>query len=398
MSAASTRPRIGLIGISGYGSIHLQLAREWRDRGEIQITAAVVINPGQEEENIAELRASGCEIFDNYEAMLRQHAGRLDLCLIPTGIHWHSRMTIAALKAGSNVLVEKPLAASSEETAEIQAEEQRSGRFVAVGFQDVYDQSTLWLQSELRRGAIGQIKSVRFLGQWPRSRAYFVRNDWAGRLQTGGAPVLDSPLNNAFAHFVMLSLFFAGGGCEDADGARVESVELYRAHHIQSFDTAVVKLRTNNDVELWFGASHACRETVEPEILIQGTEGTASWRYENEASLQRDGQPAQRHEMPDTSEIRRAMMGAVVKRLSDPDAPICSTRMAARHTAVIEAIHHSAQIQPFPAELVRWNSIPGIVGDVPEVAGLEPALRKAYAAQSTLQQAGFAPAPSTAAR
>src|SRR5262245_60263286 len=99
MSASSHRPRLALIGLSGYGRIHLQLARECRDRGEVDIAAAAVINPDEERENIAELRARGCEIFSDYNEMLTRLKGRIDLCLIPTGIHWHARMTTAALRA-----------------------------------------------------------------------------------------------------------------------------------------------------------------------------------------------------------------------------------------------------------------------------------------------------------
>src|SRR5690606_38595299 len=112
MSESSQVWRVALIGISGYGRIHLQLARECRARGEVAIVAATVINAEEEAENIAELRAHGCTIYSDYEEMLREQRGRIDLCLIPTGIHWHARMTISALRAGANVLVEKPLAGS----------------------------------------------------------------------------------------------------------------------------------------------------------------------------------------------------------------------------------------------------------------------------------------------
>jgi predicted dehydrogenase len=90
-------------------------------------------------------------------------------------------MTIAALQSGANVLVEKPLAGSVAEVEAVNAAELKSQRFVAVGFQDLYEPGTAWLKSELLKGRIGEITSVRFLGLWPRRRSYFTRNDWAGR-------------------------------------------------------------------------------------------------------------------------------------------------------------------------------------------------------------------------
>ncbi|HVT72621.1 MAG TPA: Gfo/Idh/MocA family oxidoreductase [Lacunisphaera sp.] len=392
MSETSALPRIAIIGVSGYGSVHLQLARESRDRGEVRITAATIINPGEEAATVAELRAHDCEIFPDYREMFRAHAGRIDLCLIPTGIHWHARMTIAALEAGANVLVEKPLASSMTEVEAVRRAEQRTGRFVAVGFQDLYEPGTRWLKEELQRGVIGDLWSVRFLGVWPRPRSYFTRNNWAGRLQVDGVPVMDSPLNNAFAHFVMLSLFFIGADRTEGPPA-LEGVELLRAHAIESFDTAVVRLRTAGGVKLWFGASHACRETMEPEIVITGRHGQACWRYESEAWWRATNGDTTRHTVLDITGARRAMFRAALQRLRDPSAAICTTELAGRHTALIEAIHRHARIGTVPPEQVTWSSVNGAGMQVPEIVGMSEALRRSYVTEQSLAAAGFTVPP-----
>lgn len=391
MSSSASLPRLALIGLSGYGRIHLELARECRDRGEARLVAAAVINPQDEAANVVELQAHGTTIHADYAAMLRHHAGEIDVCLIPTGIHWHAPMTLAALRAAANVLVEKPLCGSLAEARTLLAAEQTASRFVAVGFQDCYDPGTRWLATALEAGAIGGIRSVRFLGIWPRNRAYFRRNDWAGKLRTGGAPVLDSPLNNAFAHFVLLSLVFAGAEPEGAVPA-LDGVELLRAHAIESFDTGVVTLRTARGVRLWFGASHACHEAVEPEILIEGTAGTACWRYEQEAWIEPTGGTRERRTVGPQQQTRRAMMAAVLERWRRPDAPICTAAMAARHTALIEAIHAAAPVRGFFPEQVVWAGPDGADSVVPAVPGLDTALRRAYARQCSLRETGFSPA------
>ncbi len=388
MSGTPPRPRLAVIGISGYGKIHLELARACRDRGEADLVAAVVINPDEEAANVAELRAHGCAIYATHEEMLRRHAGQIDVCLIPTGIHWHVRMTLAALRAGANVLVEKPLAGSLDGIAAVQAAERETGRFVAVGFQDCYDPGTRWLEDELRRGAIGPVTAVRFLGVWPRPRAYFRRNNWAGRLQVDGVPVNDSPLNNAFGHFVMLSLLFAGMQPDEVALSAGE-VELFRAHAIESFDTGVVRLRTARGVRLWFGASHVSRRSIEPEIVIEGTAGQAGWSYEREAWRtdavgRREGRP-----VLDQHTTRRLMLEAVLRHLRDPAAPICSSDLAARHTALIAGIHRAAPVVPFPPELVEWSGGPDDATAVASVPGLDAALRRAFAEQRALRDCGF---------
>ncbi len=391
MTSAPQRPQVALIGISGYGRVHLQLARECQQRDEIDIVAVTVINPQDEAENLALLRAQGCRIFSDYREMLREFRGRIDLCLIPTGIAWHARMTVAALEAGANVLVEKPLAGSSADVLAIREAEKRTGKFVAVGFQDFYEPGSAWLRAELQHGVIGAIRSVRFLGLWPRDRAYFARNDWAGRLRVDGVPVLDSPLNNAFAHFVMLSLYFIGAETP-ATPVTLDGVETFRAHAIESFDTGVLTAHTPQGVRLWFGTSHACRETVEPEIRITGAAGEACWRYETEAWWRRDDGATGRRQLLDAYGARRAMITATLRHLRDPAVPVCTAEMAGQHTALIEAAHRQGAIVDFPAASVQWSGPNGASAQVPEVPGMAAAMRQAFGAEKLLSACGFAPA------
>ena len=392
----SSCPRTALIGVSGYGRIYLELARAAHARGEIRLGAVVIINPDEESVIETELRAEGCHIYRDYEEMLRQEAGRLKLCLIPTGIPWHARMTLAALHAGANVLVEKPLAGSLAEVAAIRAAEKASGLFVAVGFQDIYSPVNRWLKQQLCAGAIGQLHTVRFLGLWPRPAAYFTRNPWAGRLHADGTQVLDSPLNNAFAHFVNLSLYFAGAQPEEAAKIQIVSAELLRAHAIESFDTSVVRARSPNGIAFWFGATHTCHAVREPEIYLEGTAGRVEWKHERTCVVIHHDGRREEHALPDITANRQSMFDAVLAKLKTPETLVCSTTLAERHTAFVEAVHAAAKVQTVSADLIRWEApVPG-APEVPVVQGLEAALIHAFNHQSLLLENGFVvarPAP-----
>ncbi|MDI1320765.1 MAG: Gfo/Idh/MocA family oxidoreductase, partial [bacterium] len=366
-------PRVALIGVSGYARIYLALARAAHDRGEISLSAAVIINPAEEAANEAALRQKGCVIYRDYEEMLRAEAGRLDLCLIPTGIPWHTRMTLAALRAGANVLVEKPLAGSLAEVAAIREVERSSGKFVAVGFQDIYSPVNRWLKQQLCAGAIGPLHTVRFLGLWPRPADYFTRNPWAGRLHAEGTPVLDSPLNNAFAHFVNLSLYFAGTTPETAALAHVESAELLRANAIESFDTSVVLARSAEGIAFWFGATHTCREVREPEIYLEGSAGRVEWQHERSCVLFRADGSREERALPDSTANRLSMFNAVLAKLRAPDTLVCTAALAQSHTAFVEAVHAAAKVQAVPAEFISWEQPATGAAPVPVVNGLEAA-------------------------
>lgn len=395
--SAPSRPRVALIGVSGYARIYLALARAAHERGEINLAAAVIINPAEEAANEAALRQQGCVIYRDYEEMLRRESGRLDLCLIPTGIPWHTRMTLAALRAGANVLVEKPLAGSLAEVTAIREAERATGRFVAVGFQDIYSPVNRWLKQQICAGAIGRLHTVRFLGLWPRPADYFTRNPWAGRLHAEGTVVLDSPLNNAFAHFVNLSLYLAGPTPETAAHAHVESAELLRANAIESFDTSVVRARSSEGVAFWFGATHTCREVREPEIYLEGSIGRVEWKHERNCVLIPADGPHQERALPDSTANRQSMFAAVLARLRAPGTIVCTTALAECHTTFVEAVHAAATVQAVPAELISWERPATGAAPIPVVNGLEAALCRALVTQSQLNETGFVLAPSSPA-
>jgi predicted dehydrogenase len=370
--------RVALIGVSGYGRVYLDLLREAHARGALNLVAAAIINPAEEQTVVAELRAAGCRIYEDYRAMLAAHRDGLDLCCIPTGIAWHAAMTIAALDAGVNVLVEKPLAGSLADVHAIRAAEHAAGRFVAVGFQDIYSPANTWLKERILAGAIGALRSIRFTGQWPRTTAYYTRNDWAGRLHAGGAAVFDSPLNNAFAHFAHLGLWFAGPSRTTAAAPVAVEAQLWRSHAIESCDTAMVRAELSTGVELICAATHSSNVLRDPEIMIEGSAGHAHWIYERECVLTAFAGGSVTHALPSAMESRRFMFTAVLRRLRDPSVEICDTASAEQHTALIAAMHAAAEIQTVPAERIEWVRRPGDAAAVPSVRGLEESLKSAW--------------------
>lgn len=384
-------PRIALIGVTGYAGIYLEMLRPFLKRGEIDLSAVVIINRAQPAAAAAaiELAGWGATIYDSAEAMFAREAGRVNLCLIPTGIAWHARLTVAALRAGMHVLVEKPLAGSRADVESIRAAERETGHWVAVGFQDIYSEAAQGLRADIEGGMLGRLLSVQALGLWPRPVAYYTRNHWAGCLRADNADVLDSPLNNAFAHFVNLGLFFAGGAHEIDRAVEFDDAELWRVNAIESFDTAVVRGRLAGDVRFWFGFSHATREVHEPEILLTGTQGKARWIHEGQIEIETNDGSRRVAAMPDAFGCRQRMFRAVLARLRNPAVPVCDTALAAKHTAFICDLHAFAGVVDAPLHLVEPQLSPeGEVAHL-RVAGLGAAMRQAFASEGTLAGSGI---------
>jgi predicted dehydrogenase len=342
-----------IIGISHYARHHLLMALEQMLQGRLRLVAATVVNQEEEAFFCQRLRGLGCEIFADPAAMWEKFTSRVDLCFIPTGLHLHAAMTLQALQCGANVLVEKPLAASLVQTEAIRQLERRTGRFVAVGFQDLYTDSTWDIKKLLLEGGIGQLRHISLVGLWPRPAAYYTRNAWAGRLSRDGQPVLDSPINNAFAHFLNLALFWAGPA--EAVSARVERVEceLYRSQAIESFDTCCARVALSGGAQLRFYVTHSCHEERVPRLRLEGSLGSLEWEQESHYKVLRLARAAEQHPVPGKFETKLMMADAVLARLEGRPARVCTTAIASEHTRLIETIHATAPITPVGPRYLR---------------------------------------------
>lgn len=103
--------------------------------------------------------------YEDYKELLKDPS--IDVVIIATPEHLHYPMFMAAIKAGKNVYVEKPLAHTIEQGAEMVAAWQKSGKVVQVGTQN--RSNTLYQKAKelIAQGMIGDIHYV---------RAYWYRN------------------------------------------------------------------------------------------------------------------------------------------------------------------------------------------------------------------------------
>jgi predicted dehydrogenase len=370
------KPRVALIGVSGFAGLYCEDLLKLASEGRITLTTATVINPAAEPAKCEALQRSGSDIQSDFREMLARHRGNLDLCVIPTGIHLHAPMTLAALEAGCHVLVEKPAAATVDEVRLMEAASAAAGRTVAVGYQHMYASETQRLKKALLDGLIGDIRLIKCLGLWPRDAAYYSRNDWAGKLKVGDRWVLDAPFNNAFAHWLNLMLFLAG--TSPNAGARPVSVEaeLYRTRPIPSADTACLRVLTEPGIPILFWVSHSCENDHGPVMEICGSRGSVRWTTSQIVVRTAAGESvfAAERSVPD---IRRQMLQAVLDRIAGGDAFICDLAQAGLQTLCTNAVFACANMQTIPPEFL----LPSFDGQEPPfvIRGMEKTCREAFA-------------------
>lgn len=379
--------KAALIGASGYAGLYLNNLLRLQEESLLQLVAVVVKDPEVHIEELQRLNGLGIPVVDSAERLFEEYHGILDLCCIPTSIGSHARLTMEALAAGCHVLVEKPAAATTQDVLMMQERARELGKEVFVGYQNMYTEDVLDIKSQLLKGVIGEVETIKMLGMWPRAISYFDRNEWAGKVKTGDEWIYDSVAHNAFAHFLNLMCYWSGETQHQSANIETIQAELYRANPIESFDTCSVRVGTSNHIELLFLATHACQENFDPEIQIVGSKGTLTW---NGATYSLNGKEVQLASSSEASidHARQTMFNHVVKYLDGENVPVCKLDIAYVLTQCVNAMHQFTEIEEVPESLVRNIETPH--GVQRAIIGLEEALKECFASGRVLSELNLA--------
>jgi predicted dehydrogenase len=350
-----------LAGVGGYGKMYLRHLLDARRRGDAPHPYCIVgvADPRAAScERYAEVRAANIPVYGTLEEFYQRHTA--DIAIIATPVQLHTRHICLALSRGSHVLCEKPLASSYQDVSRVYHARNAANRHVAIGYQWSYCPAIRALKRDIASGLLGKPKRMRTLVLWPRGEEYFRRNPWAGRVRDDqGLLVLDSPLHNACAHFVHNVFYVLGDALDERAMPSRVSAELYRAHAIENYDTAVVRCAIGNNgdgVEAMFIASHAVPQRNGPVFCYEFEDATVTYddakMSEGIVARFRNGD-VKHYGIPATSDDP-AKLWHIFECARTGRAPLCGIEAAYAQTACVLAAQESApQIASFdPSDVV----------------------------------------------
>ena len=380
--------RAAIIGVSGFGDVHYRDLLRQTEQGFMRPVAAAIINQEEEYGKCDMLRALGCELFTDWQEMLKHHAVGIDLCFIPTGIHLHTPMSVAAMRAGANVYVEKPISPTVQDVALLKEAENETGKFAAVGYQTMYADETQWMKKSLLSGRIGRMRCVKFRGLWPRFDDYYSRNNWAGKIRNKESWILDSPFNNALAHQANMTCFLAGAQFDHSAELISVQAELYKGHNIENADTACVRALTREGVKIYWFVTHCCEKSFGPEIVVEGDLGRICWNF-NEVELScLDGFKEKRTSDNIGSDAGRdKIMAAIRGRIVDSKAFICTLDIAGVQTLMMNGVHESSPVHNLDSGMIERYAEKNTTKTV--IRGIDDAINNAFNQEKLFSELGL---------
>lgn len=146
----------------------------------------------------------GAAFFTDYREMLTTI--KPDISVICTPHPLHAQMTVDSLEAGAHVVVEKPMSIEVAEGDRMIAAAERTGKLLAINFQQRFKPSIERAKWLIDSGAIGPLVRVLVVEPWLRTKAYYKLSDWRGTWAGEGGAVL---LNQS-PHTLDLLCYLAG--------------------------------------------------------------------------------------------------------------------------------------------------------------------------------------------
>lgn len=276
--------KVGLIGISGFGSIHLR-SIEYLRGSMVDLRAIAEINYEKNKDVINRLTSQGVRYYQNYKEMLENHKD-LDFVAISTPIHLHAPMAIYAMESGFNVLLEKPPAVTIQDIDAIIEAKKRTNKICAVDFQNTSGKAFRKILEYTKKGKLGKIKTVIGIGRWKRDENYYQRNNWAGKLVIDGNYILDGTINNPLAHLLNNELIIAETAEKKGGEPKEVTAEIYHGHKIEGEDTTCIRIITKTGIEVYYYSTLCNKQEESPYIIIEAEKATAFWSFANKFKIE----------------------------------------------------------------------------------------------------------------
>lgn len=262
--------RVAIIGTGNISLAHLEGYLAFPER--CRVVAFCDIYPEKAERKMSEFGLDGVKVYSSHKDMLERED--FDLVSICTPPYTHAEMAIDFMKAGKDVLVEKPMAASLEECDQMLEAQKQTGRLLSVVAQNRFTNPVMKLKKVLDTGMAGRLLHAQVDSFWWRGHCYYDLW-WRGSWEKEGG---GCTLNHAVHHIDMLGWMMglprkitAVVSNVNHDNAEVEDISIA----IMQYDKGALAQVTSSVIH----------HGEEQQIILQGEKARISTPWKVHASL-----------------------------------------------------------------------------------------------------------------
>jgi len=250
---SDSKIRYGVVGLGRAGwHIHVAGIRPRTDS-----VVAAVADPLAERRDEA-VKELGCEAYTSLDEMLKN--AKLDVVVIATPSSTHGPDSIKAMRAGFDVLVEKPMAMSVAEADQMIAVMKETGKRLFIHQNYRFRTEVTHLQQVIASGKIGRLYHIRSY-----SSGFARRNDWQTLQKNGGGV-----LNNTCPHFLDILMTLVGSPIVKVMG---DLQQIASAGDVEDHVKAFLRAANGATIDMEISSAQKLEGTL-PKWIVCGSTGT----------------------------------------------------------------------------------------------------------------------------
>ena len=196
MKASEAPLKFALVGLGHAARHHLMALRVQQKKGRAELIAVADANQAAADKALhthAKAYFKDVPIYASLGEIL-EHC-QPDVVAITTPSGSHKALAMEALAAGCHLLVEKPIAMSSDDAREICEAAEKAGKRVALGHVYRYFPLVDQVQHDLRNGRFGRIYYGTVQVRWGHDQAYYDSAPWRGTRAADGGVVMNQSVH-----------------------------------------------------------------------------------------------------------------------------------------------------------------------------------------------------------
>ncbi len=176
---ANDRIQVGVVGVGGRGSyVSGVFARYGEKTNACQIVG--VCDVYEKRKKVAADRHK-CPGYLDYRELIGR--SDVDAIIVATPDHWHAKIALAAMDAGKDVYLEKPMCHTNEEIKQLVQTVKETGRVVQIGSQTTSGDQWWKARKAIQDGMIGQM--IMSQGSYHRNS---IEGEWNYPIDAGAGP------------------------------------------------------------------------------------------------------------------------------------------------------------------------------------------------------------------
>jgi len=265
--------RFGIIGCGGIAAFHRDAIRE------IANARLVCVSSRKEQQAKSFAEASDCEWTTDFHELVNR--ADLDMVCVTTSSGSHFQIGEAVLRAGKNLIMEKPIAMHAAEAQKLIDLAETSGLLLSVISQRRFEPAIISLKQAVHEGKLGNILLMEAGTPYFRTQDYYDSAAWRGTFAGDGGAFMNQGI-----HQIDL-LLWLGGPVHSVYGKTATAT-----HKMEAEDMGVAIVKFASGALGTIMSSTSIQPGFPPFIHVYGERGTVKIQGQSIVHWTVEGTPA----------------------------------------------------------------------------------------------------------